>query len=203
MAAGVRRRNGPVAAGRVVVYVHGFMAAGPVFEPMRRHVAEATDLPGLVYTYLPVASFERAARGLAAFVDRYASKDAQVSLVGHSLGGLVARWYVQELGGERRVDRLVTLATPHGGTHRATGVPLPLTRALSPHGPVVRRLEQRSHVLAGIPHTALVAGRDHLVHPPASAAAVRQGTVVWLDDLGHNEMLYDRRVHDLVADALK
>src|SRR3989442_7032 len=40
----------------------------------------------------------------------------RVHLVGHSLGGLVARWYVQESGGAKSVDHCITLGTPHRGT---------------------------------------------------------------------------------------
>ena len=41
---------------------------------------------------------------------------AKIYLVAHSAGGLVARYYVQLLGGFHYCDGLVTLATPHTGT---------------------------------------------------------------------------------------
>ena len=40
----------------------------------------------------------------------------QVDLVGHSMGGLVAAFYVNALGGHTRVRRLVTLGAPWKGT---------------------------------------------------------------------------------------
>jgi pimeloyl-ACP methyl ester carboxylesterase len=40
----------------------------------------------------------------------------KVYLVAHSAGGLVARYYVQFLGGSHYCEGLVTLATPHSGT---------------------------------------------------------------------------------------
>lgn len=42
-----------------------------------------------------------------------------VAFVAHSLGGLIARSYLQELLGYRRTTVLITLATPHHGTLRA------------------------------------------------------------------------------------
>jgi pimeloyl-ACP methyl ester carboxylesterase len=39
-----------------------------------------------------------------------------VYLVAHSLGGLVARWFVERAGGNKIVQHLVTLGTPHQGT---------------------------------------------------------------------------------------
>ena len=44
---------------------------------------------------------------------------AKIILVAHSAGGLVARYYLQLLGGVHYCDGLITLATPH----RRAGVP--------------------------------------------------------------------------------
>lgn len=43
----------------------------------------------------------------------------KVDIIAHSMGGLVARWYVEMLGGDRHVDDLVTLDTPHQGIYLA------------------------------------------------------------------------------------
>ena len=53
-------------------------------------------------------------------------------LIGHSLGGLIARYYVQCLGGDERVHTLVTLGTPHGGTATAYLRARPAGRQLRP-----------------------------------------------------------------------
>ncbi|MEZ0229652.1 MAG: lipase family alpha/beta hydrolase [Planctomycetota bacterium] len=39
----------------------------------------------------------------------------RVDLIGHSLGGLVVRYYIQMLAGFERCDRVVTIGTPHSG----------------------------------------------------------------------------------------
>ena len=44
---------------------------------------------------------------------RYA--DARVVFVCHSMGGLVARWYIQREGGAEITSKLITLGTPHRG----------------------------------------------------------------------------------------
>jgi triacylglycerol esterase/lipase EstA (alpha/beta hydrolase family) len=46
------------------------------------------------------------------------------------MGGLVARYYVQRLGGDERVHTLVTLGTPHAGTRWARALPHPVVRQL-------------------------------------------------------------------------
>ena len=38
-----------------------------------------------------------------------------MSIIGHSKGGLIGRYYVKRLGGSKRVRALITLGTPHNG----------------------------------------------------------------------------------------
>ncbi len=190
-----------VEAERVVVFVHGFMAAGPVFDPMREHVEERTELPTVDFTYGPLATFEQIVTSFAAHVDRVVPPGARVSLVGHSLGGVVARWFLQEQGGHERVDRIVTMATPHAGTASARFAPGSIAAALRPGSPIIARLAAGCSALP-VPHVAIVAGADRMCMPPDSAACPG-AEVHWIDDLGHNEMLFDRRVHDIVARTLE
>ena len=42
--------------------------------------------------------------------------EEDVAIVAHSMGGLAARYYIEELEGADTVDSLVTLGTPHEGT---------------------------------------------------------------------------------------
>ena len=43
------------------------------------------------------------------------AQDAQVILIGHSMGGLVARYYVEALGGWKHCRALITIGSPHRG----------------------------------------------------------------------------------------
>lgn len=196
------RRFVPGEAERAVVFVHGFGATGPVFEPMRAYVEERLGVRTLDFTYGSFTSFHRVAERLAREIEERVDPRSRLDLVGHSLGGLLVRWYVQELGGADRVRRVVTLATPHAGTRSARIAPGPLRHALLPDNPVVRRLHHGRHRAAEVEHTALVAGSDLMVTPPASAAALPGATVRWFEDIGHNGMLFEPEVLEAVVDAL-
>lgn len=50
---------------------------------------------------------------------RYA--DAEVVFVCHSMGGLVARWYIERCGGAEITHKLITLGTPYRGAAKALG----------------------------------------------------------------------------------
>jgi pimeloyl-ACP methyl ester carboxylesterase len=45
--------------------------------------------------------------------------DAQVVFVCHSMGGLIARWYIEQCGGTEITRKLITLGTPYRGAARA------------------------------------------------------------------------------------
>jgi pimeloyl-ACP methyl ester carboxylesterase len=50
---------------------------------------------------------------------RVQNKDAQVVIVCHSMGGLVARWYLEHCGGAEVTRKLITLGTPYRGAAKA------------------------------------------------------------------------------------
>ncbi|MGP5659761.1 esterase/lipase family protein [Corynebacterium falsenii] len=58
------------------------------------------------------------AQDVGAYIEQVlaATGAEQVDLVGHSQGGLLARYWINELGGEDYVHHLVTLGAPHKGT---------------------------------------------------------------------------------------
>ncbi|WP_144120977.1 lipase/acyltransferase domain-containing protein [Catellatospora sichuanensis] len=96
----------------------------------RESVADPEAPPG---NLLPVAydwrlSNRYNARRLAGIVEpalqrwrqqggRYA--DAQVTFVCHSMGGLIARWYIEECGGAEITHKLITLGTPYRGAAKS------------------------------------------------------------------------------------
>ncbi len=60
---------------------------------------------------------------LATKSDIFATKEdmrlgnARFILIGHSNGGLVSRYYIENLGGDVNVDKLITIDTPHYGSN--------------------------------------------------------------------------------------
>ncbi len=132
----------PAATRPPVLLLHGFTDNRSVFVLLRR----ALGADGLrhveAYNYSPFTRDLRVtARHLARRVEELCERTGQerVDLVGHSLGGLVGRYYVQRLGGDARVRTLVTLGTPHSGTRVAP--------FLNAH-PLVRQMRPGSEVLA-------------------------------------------------------
>jgi pimeloyl-ACP methyl ester carboxylesterase len=184
---------------RTVVFLHGLAANRSGFLPMRGYLRALGYDRQYAFNYRSSGSLEKLAVAFKRELDDRV-QGGRIDLIAHSMGGLVARAYVQQLGGERRVDRLITLGTPHRGTHAANFIPAGLVRQLLPGSRFLARLNalpppQRVRM------TSVVAGRDVLVQPIESAHCPFGETIV-LDDLGHVELLFRPEVYRLVAAEL-
>lgn len=183
-----------------LVFVHGLGANRAGFLPMRAWLRVHGHTRQLAFGYKSRGSIEAIALRLKRMLDRHV-RGGRISLIAHSMGGLVARCYLQELGGARRVERLVTLGTPHHGSHAATFVPSPLVRQLLPDGPFIRHLNALPPP-PGVRATSIVAGRDLLVQPVDSARCPF-GETIDFEELGHVELLFRPEVFATVLSALR
>ena len=92
----------------------------------------------------------------------------RIHVIGHSLGGLIARYYVQRLGGDQRVHSLITLGTPHSGTLLArAGQALPLVRQLAPGSELLNELAEPA--TCSTRFVAFYSDLDHVVVPSRNA----------------------------------
>jgi triacylglycerol lipase len=60
---------------------------------------------------------------LATEIERQLGPVQPIHFFGFSMGGLIGRYYLQRLGGAARVQRFITLATPHRGSWTARLLP--------------------------------------------------------------------------------
>lgn len=185
------------AAEDVVVLVHGFLASAGVFRPLRARIEREAGARVATFTHAPGVRVRTIAEHLARLVDRL-PRAARVTVVGHSIGGLAARWYVQELGGHARVARTISLASPFGGLD----VPPVLVGAdLRTQSTILERIRSRAHVHE-VPHTSIVGAADTLV-PGVETACLGFGDVVVLQERGHNGLLFCDRAAAVVIDRTK
>jgi pimeloyl-ACP methyl ester carboxylesterase len=137
----------PPAEGRSqppVLLLHGFVDNRSAFALLRRSLLRHgwTRVQALNYSPL-TGDIRTAAAMLGPHIEKVCAESghARVDIVGHSLGGLVARYYVQCLGGDARVRTLVTMGTPHAGTRAVPALaPHPLARQMRPGSSVLEEL---------------------------------------------------------------
>ncbi|GHE74751.1 esterase/lipase family protein [Streptomyces griseoaurantiacus] len=132
--------------GLPVLFVHGLADRSSIFTRLRRALRDSGAGPCFMATYNAFnPDIPEAARLLGEQVERVRRQTGgrPVCLVGHSLGGLVVRYYVQRLGGDAHVPLAITLGTPHGGTAMALwGIPHPFLRQLRPGSELLAELDE-------------------------------------------------------------
>ncbi len=196
------------AATRPILLVHGIGDNHASFTLLDRALHRRGFETVVPYDYgLLTADVRAAAATLGASVTELARKSGheRVHVIGHSLGGLLARYFVQRQGGDAFVDTLVTLGTPHGGTELARIAPiLPLVRQLSPRSAVIKELAEpapkcRTRFLAlsgDLDHLVLPARNARLEHPDLDV------TNITVPGVGHLSLPNNRQVADTIARRL-
>jgi pimeloyl-ACP methyl ester carboxylesterase len=195
----------PTEAKPPVVLLHGFIDNRSVFVLLRRSLAQHGRRQVESLNYSPLTCDIRTAaellgRHIEEICERTGSRE--VDIVGHSLGGLIARYYVQRLGGDLRVRTLVTLGTPHSGTAVA---PLanahPIVRQMRPDSAVIEELTRpapgcRTHFVS------FWSDLDHLMEPLETACIDHPDLIaqnVQVSGIGHLAL----PVHPAVATGIR
>lgn len=204
----------------VVIILHGLFASAGVLRPLRtaieRHASasraprgsRSPGRPGSARAELPAWSVHTATMsyapgpGVEALSERLAALvsalpgGVRLHLVGHSMGGIVCRFYAQEVA-DPRIVQTISMASPFGGIPRAALLGFGGARDLDVSSPILRRVLLGT-ARSSIPHLSIIAGADTLVRSPI-AHALPGGEVRVMEARGHNTLLFDPEVAALVA----
>jgi pimeloyl-ACP methyl ester carboxylesterase len=184
-------------SGPWVLFIHGHGGSGAAFRDLERALAEAT--PNLRFAAWDYSSRGHVADLARRLADWAAGSAGELHVVAHSLGGILARVWLQELGGRARVRSLTTLSTPHQGLARFWGAGfVPIVRELGVGSPLLARLEASVGTLSDLPCLSVVSTRDHFIRP-WQRAAFGNARLAPVDDVGHVGVLYSPAVHALVV----
>ena len=194
------------AAGQPVLLVHGIGDNRSAFTILRRTLRRRGFGRIVTVNYSPLTSdVRKAAAELGRHVERVCQQSGyeQVFLVGHSLGGIIARYYVQCLAGDARVSTLVTLGSPHAGSQLARMAPLLVGRQLRPNSELMRELAGPARCSTRF--VAIYSDRDEVVVPNSSARLDHPDlrvTTLLIHGVGHLSLLVNSTVAHAIAAAL-
>ena len=195
------------AAGTPILLIHGMVDNRSIFALLSRQLRRRGFGRVLSLNYSPLSGDVRqVARRLSELVERVCAETGyeRIHMIGHSMGGIVARYYVQCLGGDERVHTLFTLGAPHDGTRTAHLLPHPLGRQLRPGSEVLVELSQpapgcRTRIVS------VWSDLDQLILPRNSAALEHpdlQVRNVLIKGVGHMSLPVDGRVVHEIATTL-
>jgi len=165
------RNSAPTPRTPRVVLVHGFLETGTNFNLLKKHLANA-GIRCLVPQLIPCdgrGGLERLAAGLKHDIDAAYGPDQRISIVGFSMGGIVSRYYLQNLGGAARCDQLLTVASPHHGTDAANYYPTLGAEQMRPGSRFLSDLEKTQDNLGTMRLVSYRTHFDMVIYPPESS----------------------------------
>jgi triacylglycerol lipase len=192
-----------------ILLVHGIIDNHAIFTVMERALRRHGFQTLSAFDYgLLTRDIPRAAVRLGDAIEKLCAATGyeRIQVIGHSLGGLIARYYVQRLAGDRRVHTLVTLGTPHQGTQLAWAAPLlSLVRQLTPNSSVIQELAEpapgcRTRFVvfySDIDHLIVPSRNARLDHPDLNVRNIA------VRGVGHLSMVNNGRIAFTIAGALR
>lgn len=189
---------------RPTILVPGFSDDARCLRPLERFL-QREGIP--TYAISPQPSdgrvgIEVLAERLAAAITARFSAATPLNLVGFSMGGLICRSYVQQMGGISQTEHLLTIATPHQGTWTAYTYNRPACIQMRPGSHFLTKLNQDLSPLQSINFTSIWTPLD-LTIVPATSSYLPIGEMAPILSPFHRTLVIDPRILQAVATHLR
>jgi triacylglycerol lipase len=186
-----------------ILLIHGIDDTGSVFNNMAGYLRQ---LGWSVYTLdlMPKngdAGLDVLAKQVADYIATTFTPEQPLDLIGFSMGGIVSRYYVQRLGGIKRVQRFITISSPHHGTVVAYASQRLGCLQMRPNSAFIRDLNSDVLMLRSLSFTSIWTPYDLMI-VPTNSSQLPIGEEVILPVALHSWMLTDYRCWTAVAVAL-
>ncbi|MBW4645317.1 MAG: triacylglycerol lipase [Goleter apudmare HA4340-LM2] len=186
-----------------VLLIHGIGDTGAVFNTMASYLRQrgwSIHTLDLIPNNGAV-SLEQLAKQVDDYVATNFVPEQTIDLVGFSMGGIVSRYYLQRLGGIKRVQRFITISSPHYGTVIAYGSRLPGCVQMRTNSAFLKDLNSDAVMLKQLNFTSIWTPYDLMI-VPANSSQMLLGREVVVSVALHPWMLKDPRSLATVAEAL-
>lgn len=171
-----------------VLLVHGYLCNHRVWDAMARQLHSAghpvmqIDLEPV---FAPIDSYAPQVEQAASELCRQTGA-AKVALIGHSMGGLAIRAWMRAYG-TTRVDRVITLGTPHAGTQIARRTRTPNGQQMVWRSAWLQELDNSESPQTRALMRIALTPQDHIVYPQREQVLPGVPVTVF-DGLGHLEL---------------
>ncbi len=161
-----------------------------------------------------VGMAERLYELMSAINEKMKGERTKIFIIAHSVGGLVARYFIQRMGGAYYCNSLITLATPHRGSWLALlGFFSPLIvhfRALIQILPISRFIRKINKISfpSGFNLTSINSKKDIICSLKTTKIPSQWRNSDWikeitLENMSHNDFLLNKESYNILKSFIK
>lgn len=199
----------PLQEPRVVLLITGVTIPAEWFQPMEERLVRDGFIP-VVYEPPELLSgdlFENSAL-LGEVIDEVRAEYGQekIDILAECTGGLIARHYIQSLGGESKVSRLVTFISPQHGVDKAPWAASiagwPALYDLSPGSDFLEAVNG-APMPEDVPITSIYTCTDEYIQPYETSIIPGAENIGLCDEfVGHFQFFWDPEIYLVMHEAL-
>lgn len=186
-----------------VLLIHGIFDTKAIFKTMTTHLTKkGWDIHSL--NLIPNDGrfgLEALAQQITDYITQTFPPEQPIDLIGFSMGGIISRYYVQRLGGIERVQRLITISSPHHGTLTGYLYPTLAASQMRSNSPFLQDLNRDLEILNSINFTSIWTPLDGMI-VPAQSSQMPIGQEFTVNVFLHAWMVTDPKSLALVEKAL-
>jgi len=190
-----------------VLFVHGWGCSSHVFFYIFLFLKHYGFKNLYFITYRPIfADVRKLADQVADKIDWVAQTTGapKINVISHSLGGVLTRYVVKNTAAGRKVDKLITLGSPHMGSRVAAFIPAAKnTVQLMYHSPFLKELAEGGMTPGDTAYVSIYSDFDNFIIPQDSSYLGEKAKNIKVLFHGHTRLLYSRFVIRLIISALE
>ena len=185
-----------------VILLHGLFQNRSCLYWLQHRLRAAGYLQTISINTPPWRDLESLTEELAKKVDelRIKLKAEKFILIGHSMGGIIARNYVQNRGGAAHVSDMITLGSPHHGSKLAPFAVSRMGKSLLPGSTFLKEFNKVTWPKE-TRAVSIYTRYDNIVLP-ADSAKMAGAQNIELDGMGHTALLFHPRSVQAVVDTV-
>ncbi len=191
---------------RPLICVHGLWDKPYIFNKLFSYLENSRHF--LYAPYLDHAYGRTAIKALSIDFERKINDKygplVEIDLLGFSMGGLISRFWLQELGGYKRTKRFFCIGSPQHGTFTAQCIPRFLFEGISDMklgSDFIHSLKGNSFRLEAIHCESFYCKYDLMVFP-GWTAVLPFGSCKELPALTHKSLIYDSKSLQVITDSI-
>ena len=185
-----------------IILIHGYMMRGLVMYPIKKRLNKDGYKNIYLFTYSPpwksIDDFSFQLKDKIESVKKETGAE-NVDLICHSMGGLIALNYINNLDGTKNINRLIALGTPFGGSKLWSFSIGRCGKEMKPGSEFLKKLNVSP---AGIKATAIYTTFDEMVIP-YEYSKLEGADNIEMNYIGHVGLLFDKRAYKIIREVLK